>query len=196
MKKILLLAATFMATMNISAQDDTVQPFIELDQMPNLLEIMPAPPAFESPEFANDVVRYGWGKQQRRDEACDQSGQQPAAFFDRATHAFERRGGLRRFDRRFQFLKRGAAGLAELNMPARQVCGRAALRLAEKHLAAAHAHSARTRFDARYLIVIHFHSPNIISGHTYGFLSQSTPGSVAFERFACVSAPLPPDARL
>ena len=68
MKKILLLAATFMATMNISAQDDTVQPYIELDQMPQLLQIMPAPPAFDSPEFANDIVRYGWGKQQREDE--------------------------------------------------------------------------------------------------------------------------------
>ena len=30
---------------------------------------MPAPPAFDSPEFANDVVRYGWGKQQREDSA-------------------------------------------------------------------------------------------------------------------------------
>ena len=40
------------------------------------------------------------------------------------------------------------------------------------------------------------HSASTISGQTYGFLSQSTPGSVAFERFACVSAPLPPDARL
>ena len=27
-----------------------------------------APPAFDSPEFANDVVRYGWGKQQRQDK--------------------------------------------------------------------------------------------------------------------------------
>lgn len=35
--------------------------------MPNLLQIMPAPPSFESAEFANDVVRYGWGKQQRLD---------------------------------------------------------------------------------------------------------------------------------
>ena len=36
--------------------------------MPKLIEIMPAPPAFDSPEFANDIVRYGWGKQQREDE--------------------------------------------------------------------------------------------------------------------------------
>ena len=35
--------------------------------MPNHLQIMPAPPSFESAGFANDVVRYGWGKQQRLD---------------------------------------------------------------------------------------------------------------------------------
>ena len=54
--------------MSVNAQDNTIQPYFELNQMPNLLEIMPAPPSFDSPEFANDVVRYGWGKQQRLDE--------------------------------------------------------------------------------------------------------------------------------
>ncbi len=43
------------------------QPYIGLDQMPRLIDIMPAPPAFDSPEFAYDVVRFGWGKQQRQD---------------------------------------------------------------------------------------------------------------------------------
>ena len=38
-----------------------------MDQLPKLIDIMPAPPAFDSPEFANDVVRYAWGKQQRQD---------------------------------------------------------------------------------------------------------------------------------
>ncbi len=70
MKKIFLMAVTAMlVTMSVDAQDDTLQPYIELGQMPNLLEIMPEPPAFDSPEFANDVVRYGWGKQKRQDPA-------------------------------------------------------------------------------------------------------------------------------
>ena len=69
MKKFFLMAvAAMMATINAGAQEETVQPYFELSQMPNLLEIMPAPPSFDSPEFANDVVRYGWGKQQRQDE--------------------------------------------------------------------------------------------------------------------------------
>jgi acid phosphatase (class A) len=69
MKKIVMIVAFAMMTvMNVKAQDNNVQPYYELDQMPKLIEIMPAPPAFDSPEFANDIVRYGWGKQQREDE--------------------------------------------------------------------------------------------------------------------------------
>ena len=69
MKKILAMAAAaMMAAMNVSAQEESVQPYIATDDMPRLLDIMPAPPAFDSPEFANDVVRYGWGKQQRQNE--------------------------------------------------------------------------------------------------------------------------------
>ncbi len=63
-----MTVAALLATMSVNAQDNTIQPYFELNQMPNLLEIMPAPPSFDSPEFANDVVRYGWGKQQRLDE--------------------------------------------------------------------------------------------------------------------------------
>ena len=63
----MLVVAALMATMNVGAQDETVQPYFELSELPELLEIMPEPPAFESPEFANDIVRYGWGKLQRQD---------------------------------------------------------------------------------------------------------------------------------
>lgn len=67
MKKYLLVVAAMMATMNVSAQEESVQVYFELNQLPKLIDIMPPPPAFDSPEFANDVVRYGWGKQQRQD---------------------------------------------------------------------------------------------------------------------------------
>lgn len=63
-----MAVATITATVNVNAQDDAVQVYFELDQMPKLIEIMPAPPSFDSPEFANDVVRYAWGKQQRQNE--------------------------------------------------------------------------------------------------------------------------------
>jgi acid phosphatase (class A) len=56
-----------MVAMSMNAQDNTVQPYFELNQLPKLINIMPAPPAFDSPEFSYDVVRYGWGKKQRLD---------------------------------------------------------------------------------------------------------------------------------
>ena len=69
MKKMLLMAVTAISvTMSVNAQDDALQPYFELDQLPQLINIMPPPPAFDSPEFANDVVRYGWGKLQRNDD--------------------------------------------------------------------------------------------------------------------------------
>ena len=68
MKKMILMAvAAIMATTNLNAQNENGV-YFNLDQMPELLDIMPEPPAFDSPEFANDVVRYGWGKQQREDK--------------------------------------------------------------------------------------------------------------------------------
>ena len=68
MKKFFLLAAaSLLAVVDVNAQFEGAKPDKELSQLPNLLQIMPAPPSFESAEFANDVVRYGWGKQQRLD---------------------------------------------------------------------------------------------------------------------------------
>lgn len=42
-------------------------PFINLSDMPRLYDCMPAHPAFDSPEFSYDMLRYLWGKQQRMD---------------------------------------------------------------------------------------------------------------------------------
>jgi len=83
MKKIIVLAvAAIMATMNVCGQD--VQPYIQLDQMPQLINIMPAPPAFDSPEFAFDAVRYGWGKEQRQNAERLAQAIADAEWFDHA----------------------------------------------------------------------------------------------------------------
>lgn len=66
MKKYLLLAVVMMTTLCV-AQDE-VKPYMTVDQLPNLIKCLPAPPAFDSPEFANDLMRYSWGKKQRLDE--------------------------------------------------------------------------------------------------------------------------------
>lgn len=66
-KTCLMVIAIMMVAMSVHAQDNIVQPYFELNQLPKLINIMPAPPAFDSPEFSYDVVRYGWGKEQRLD---------------------------------------------------------------------------------------------------------------------------------
>ena len=64
----LFFAVIVFAAVRVSAQKDSVATvYFTLEQLPRLVNIMPAPPAFDSPEFANDVVRYCWGKQQRQD---------------------------------------------------------------------------------------------------------------------------------
>jgi len=65
MKKNFVIAlVALLASMTLNAQDQ-VQPYFTVDQLPNLIKCLPAPPAFDSPEFANDMMRYSWGKQQR-----------------------------------------------------------------------------------------------------------------------------------
>lgn len=67
MKKFFVIAlAAFAASMTLNAQD-AVQPYFTVDQLPDLIKCLPAPPAFDSPEFANDMMRFSWGKQQRID---------------------------------------------------------------------------------------------------------------------------------
>ena len=68
MKKIFaLFMASIMAAMTMNAQNE-VQPYFTVDELPDLIKCLPAPPAFDSPEFAYDMMRFAWGKQQRLDE--------------------------------------------------------------------------------------------------------------------------------
>lgn len=64
MKKFFVIALVAAASMTLSAQD-VVQPYFTVDQLPDLIKCLPAPPAFDSPEFANDMMRFSWGKLQR-----------------------------------------------------------------------------------------------------------------------------------
>ncbi len=67
MKKSLMIAlAALFAAMTLNAQEQ-VQPYLTVDQLPDLIKCLPAPPAFDSPEFSNDMMRFAWGKQQRLD---------------------------------------------------------------------------------------------------------------------------------
>ena len=65
-KLFMILAAVLMAAM---VNAGTPEVYIPAEELPHLLSIMPPPPAFNSPEFASDEVRYNWGKEQRQDSA-------------------------------------------------------------------------------------------------------------------------------
>lgn len=81
----LFFAVIVFAAVRVSAQKDSVATvYFTLEQLPKLVNIMPAPPAFDSPEFAYDVVRYGWGKQQRQDSARVEMAIRDAEWHDHA----------------------------------------------------------------------------------------------------------------
>jgi len=69
MKKILLLtAAAMMAAVNINAQDDeqVVDAYFTQGEMPDMMVFLPGPPDITSAAFLNDVARYYWGKEMRK----------------------------------------------------------------------------------------------------------------------------------
>ena len=65
-KNFVIAVVAIMASISMNAQDQ-VQPYLSVDQLPDLIKCLPAPPAFDSPEFAYDMMRFSWGKQQRLD---------------------------------------------------------------------------------------------------------------------------------
>lgn len=69
MKKIISLFVFSMMMLNIvCAQDDTtVDAYFTTAEMPDMMVFMPGPPDSSSVAFANDVNRYFWGKEMRKD---------------------------------------------------------------------------------------------------------------------------------
>lgn len=65
MKKLLLLFAVALLSTQLFAQEGEITPYVKAEELPDLIKCLPPPPAFDSPEFAYDVVRYQWGKMQR-----------------------------------------------------------------------------------------------------------------------------------
>lgn len=65
MKKIIPVILLIGLQTLLHAQD--YEPYIQENDMPDVVQIVPAPPRDPSPEFDADILRYMWGKQQRRD---------------------------------------------------------------------------------------------------------------------------------
>ena len=73
MKRILLLAAAAaMTTLSTQAQTDipldNEAMYFDIDELPNAVNWLPAPPEPNSTQFAYDLTQYMWGKGERMDE--------------------------------------------------------------------------------------------------------------------------------
>lgn len=74
MKKLLLMMFGISLTMTVQAQEEVVDAYFTTSEMPNMMIFMPGPPDSTSVAFANDVNRYYWGKEMRKDiERTDQA---------------------------------------------------------------------------------------------------------------------------
>lgn len=63
----ILVAAMLLLWLQPCALAQDYKPYIPEEEMPDVVQILPAPPGDPSPEFDHDVLRYMWGKMQRRD---------------------------------------------------------------------------------------------------------------------------------
>lgn len=53
---------------NVALAQTTVQPYLGKEQLPDLIKCLPAPPDTAGEHFAHDILRYMWGKEQRKDK--------------------------------------------------------------------------------------------------------------------------------
>ena len=66
MKKILSFILVLSLSFNLHAEDEP-ETYLTIDQMPDLVKCLPAPPDTIGEHFSHDIMRYFWGKQQRLD---------------------------------------------------------------------------------------------------------------------------------
>ena len=64
---LMFAAILFCGSLQIKAQNNDVKLYFSTEELPDLIKCLPPPPAFNSPEFSYDVIRYQWGKTQRLD---------------------------------------------------------------------------------------------------------------------------------
>ena len=64
---LMFAAILFCGSLQIKAQNDDIKLYFSTEELPDLIKCLPPPPAFNSPEFSYDVLRYQWGKTQRLD---------------------------------------------------------------------------------------------------------------------------------
>lgn len=68
MKKNIVLVLGLVLSVTVQAQEEeTVNAYFTAEEMPDMMYFMPGPPDSTSVAFSNDVARYYWGKEMRKD---------------------------------------------------------------------------------------------------------------------------------
>ena len=84
MKRLIVLAVTFVLCGIVSVQaagdEKNGHAYFTKAQLPNMANILPAPPEFESARFVADQSQYLWGKLMRLDEARCAQAQRDAVY--------------------------------------------------------------------------------------------------------------------
>ena len=62
-----LLTGAIVIVIAIAATAVFAEPYCGVEELPDLIKCLPAPPEPGSADFARDVARYEWGKEQRKD---------------------------------------------------------------------------------------------------------------------------------
>ena len=96
-KLFVMAAAIMMATASANAQEaKAVDAYFTADEMPDMRLFMPGPPDSTSVAFANDVNRYFWGKEMRKDqERADQAKRDAVYGLATILEEFEEAFGLK-----------------------------------------------------------------------------------------------------
>jgi len=82
-----LLAAVLFLGCSTALWGQNAKAYIPVEQLPDLIQCLPAPPAKDSPAFQYDKQRYKWGKQQRKNAARADMAKRDAVWTDEALMA-------------------------------------------------------------------------------------------------------------
>ena len=79
-----LLAAVLFLGCSTALWGQNAKAYIPVEQLPDLIQCLPAPPAKDSPAFQYDKQRYKWGKQQRKNAERAAIAKRDAVWTDEA----------------------------------------------------------------------------------------------------------------
>ena len=78
------------------AQEESVDAYFTTEEMPDMMIFMPGPPDSTSVAFSNDIYRYFWGKEMRKDpERADEAKRDAVYGLDTILEEFEEAFGMK-----------------------------------------------------------------------------------------------------